>query len=285
MLGPVEAVADGRAAARSAARSSAPCWRSSCCTRGEVVTRDAPRRRALGRGAARLRATSSLQVYVHGLRRALGAERIETRGNGYRVHVEPASSTSSGSSGCVERAPAALADGRAGGRGGRISTRALALWRGPPLADLARPAGRAAGRAGLEELRLQRARAAERRRARARQPRGARRELEALVAEHPYRERLREQQILALYRAGRQKDALEAYRAARAVLVDELGVDPGPALQELERAILRQDPSLAAPAPLARRDAAARAGDAARRPAARDRRGRGDAPPRRASGS
>ena len=99
-------------------------------------------------------------------------------------------------------------------------------------------------------------------------------ELAALVAEHPYRERLREQQILALYRSGRQKDALEAYRAAREALVEELGVEPGPALQELERAVLRQDPALAAPAAAALRRPAARAGDAARRPPDRDRRGR-----------
>ena len=72
-------------------------------------------------------------------------------------------------------------------------------------------------------------------------------ELAALVVEHPYREKLREQQILALYRSGRQKEALEAYRAARKALVDDLGVEPGASLQELERAVLRQDESLAAP--------------------------------------
>ena len=72
-------------------------------------------------------------------------------------------------------------------------------------------------------------------------------ELESLVSEEPFRERLREQHILALYRAGRQKDALDAYRAARHTFVDELGIEPGAALQELERSILRQDPLLAAP--------------------------------------
>jgi predicted ATPase len=74
-------------------------------------------------------------------------------------------------------------------------------------------------------------------------------ELEALIAEEPYRERLRAQQMLALYRSGRQKEALEAYRAARRALVDELGVEPGAELQDLERRILRHDPSLAAPEP------------------------------------
>ena len=73
-------------------------------------------------------------------------------------------------------------------------------------------------------------------------------QIEQLIAEQPYRERLREQWILALYRAGRQKDALDAYRSTRSLLIEELGVEPGAALQELERAVLRQDPSLAGPA-------------------------------------
>ena len=74
-------------------------------------------------------------------------------------------------------------------------------------------------------------------------------ELEALIAKHPLRERLRAHRMLALYRAGRQAEALEEYQAARAALVDGLGIDPSPALQELERAILKQDPALAVEAP------------------------------------
>jgi DNA-binding SARP family transcriptional activator len=69
-------------------------------------------------------------------------------------------------------------------------------------------------------------------------------ELEALVAEHPLRERLRRYLMTALYRSGRQAEALDAYQNARRALVDELGIEPSPALQELEKAILRQDPSL-----------------------------------------
>ena len=73
-------------------------------------------------------------------------------------------------------------------------------------------------------------------------------ELESLVAEHPLRERLQGQLMLALYRCGRQADALESYRKARASLVEELGLEPGPRLQELERAILAHDPALDPPA-------------------------------------
>ena len=73
-------------------------------------------------------------------------------------------------------------------------------------------------------------------------------DLEQLIAEEPYHERFREQRLIALYRAGRQAEALDAYRETRARFVEELGVEPGPALRELERAILRQDPALAAPA-------------------------------------
>ena len=73
-------------------------------------------------------------------------------------------------------------------------------------------------------------------------------ELEALIGEHPYREGLRAQQMLALYRCDRQAEALQAYQDARRSLVEELGLEPGKRLRELERAILAQSPALAAPA-------------------------------------
>src|SRR5204863_9758879 len=126
--------------------------------------------------------------------------------------------------------------------------RALALWHGPPLADFAYESFAGAAIARLEELRL----VAEELRIDAglRVGRHAElvAELEALIARHPLREGLRRRLMLALYRSGRQADALEAYQAARRALVDELGVEPGPALRELEAAILRQDAALA-PAP------------------------------------
>ena len=121
---------------------------------------------------------------------------------------------------------------------------ALALWRGPALADFAYESFAQSAIARLEEIRL----AAVELRIDADLALGRHDELvgelEALVAEHPLRERLRRYLMTALYRSGRQAEALDAYQDARRALVDELGIDPSPALQELERAILRQDPSL-----------------------------------------
>jgi DNA-binding SARP family transcriptional activator len=121
---------------------------------------------------------------------------------------------------------------------------ALSLWRGPPLADFAAQSFASAAIARLEELRL----VAQELRIDAglRLARHAElvAELDVLIAEHPLRERLRHQHMLALYRSGRQAEALGAYRAARRALVEELGIAPSPMLQELEGAILRQDRSL-----------------------------------------
>jgi Bacterial transcriptional activator domain len=122
------------------------------------------------------------------------------------------------------------------------------MWRGSALADLADEPALAVDRARLDELRL----AAIEQRVDADLEVGANHgliaELEALVAAHPLRERMRGQLILALYRAGRQADALETYRETRRVLVEELGIEPSSELRELERAILRQDPTLASAA-------------------------------------
>jgi predicted ATPase/DNA-binding SARP family transcriptional activator len=184
-------------------------------------------------------AANSLQVAIHGLRKLLGSERVETRGAGYRLRVAPGELDLDRFEQLAERArrerPA---------RASETLREALALWRGPALADLGQ-----ATFAGTESIRLEERRTAvlEQRieadfaLARHTELVG---ELEALVAEHPYRERFRHMLMLALYRSGRQAEALEAYQAARRALVDELGVEPSPALQELERAILRHDPSL-----------------------------------------
>ena len=126
---------------------------------------------------------------------------------------------------------------------------ALALWRGPALDDLAYEAFARADIERLEELRLQTLED----RIDAELALGHHGalvpELRELVDENPLRERLRAQLMAALYRCGRQAHALEAYRDSRRVLHDELGIEPGPALRELELAILRQDPALGAPMP------------------------------------
>ncbi|HJU36941.1 MAG TPA: BTAD domain-containing putative transcriptional regulator [Gaiellaceae bacterium] len=191
-------------------------------------------------------AVSSLQVYVHGLRRVLGAERIERHGTGYRLPLDPAELDLNRFERLVEEGSDALAAGRAA-EAAEDLRQALALWTGAPLADLAgEPVHEAeAGQLGERRLRaLELLHDAELALGRNDElvP-----ELERLIAAEPYRERFRAQHALALYRSGRQVDALAACRAARELLVDELGVDPGPELQELERRILRHDPTLAAP--------------------------------------
>ena len=123
----------------------------------------------------------------------------------------------------------------------------LALWRGPPLSDFASEPFAQGEIARLEELHL--AALEERIEADLALGRHAEliSELEALVREHPLRERLRAQLMLALYRSGRQAEALAAYQQARKMLAEELGLEPGRRLQELEGAILRQDAELDLP--------------------------------------
>ena len=125
---------------------------------------------------------------------------------------------------------------------------ALGLWRGPALADFTYEPFAQSEIARLEELRL----VAVEERIEADLALGRQAELvgelEALVAKHPYRERPRGQLMLALYRTGRQADALAAYQETRKLLVEELGIEPSPRLQRLEGAILRQEPELEEPA-------------------------------------
>jgi predicted ATPase/DNA-binding SARP family transcriptional activator len=193
-------------------------------------------------------AGKALQVHVSRLRRALGpaAERVETAGGGYRLLVGLDELDADRFEHGYERGRELLTAGDAG-KAARSFRDALALWRGPALADVryepwAQPETRR-----LEELRA----LAIEERVEADLALGEHArlvgELEALVAEHPLRERLRAQQMLALYRAGRHADALAAFRAARAVLDTELGLEPGPELRRLEQSILTHDPALAAP--------------------------------------
>jgi len=191
-------------------------------------------------------AVSSLQVYVHGLRRALGPERIERHGTGYRIQLAAGELDVARFERLVEQAGGALASGRAADAAGDLR-RALELWRGEPLADLTEePAYRKAA-PQLAERRLRAIELLHDAELELGRHDDLVPELERLIALEPFRERLRAQHVLALYRAGRQADALAACRDARSLLLEELGVDPGPELQELERRILRHDPELAAP--------------------------------------
>ena len=178
-------------------------------------------------------ALKALQLYVSQLRKVLGRERVETRAPGYLLRVEPDELDLTR----FERL-----------REGGSPHEALALWRGAPLAEFAYSRFAAAEIERLDELRL--ACLEERVERDMREGRHAELvgELESLVEAHPLRERPRGQLMLALYRSGRQAEALAAYRDARAVLVESLGIEPSRALRELEKAILAQDPALDAAA-------------------------------------
>ena len=190
-----------------------------------------------------------VQVYVSRLRRLLGPAgegggRLVTRPPGYLLRLDPDELDLDRFEALVERAGRAMATGDAAAAAEALR-RGLALWRGPALADLAFEPFAQAAAAGLEEQRLAALESrleADLALGRAPELIG---ELGALVGEHPLRERLRRSLVLALYRAGRQAEALEAYRAARRALVQDLGIEPGPELAELEGAILRHDPALA----------------------------------------
>jgi YVTN family beta-propeller protein len=177
-------------------------------------------------------APKALQNVVASLRRQLGDERLLTRDPGYMLRVE--------------KDELDLATFEQLAKEGRAAE-ALALWRGPPLLELHEERFADDARRRLDEQRL--AVLEDRIDADLAAGRNGRviPELEALLREHPLRERLYGQLMLALYRAGRQADALEAFRRARRTLSDEVGLEPGPQLQDLERRILQQDPALAPP--------------------------------------
>ena len=195
-------------------------------------------------------ATKVVQVYVSQLRKSLAGDKsqpvIETRPPGYAVRVEPGRLDVECFEGLLSRARRRRSAGDLE-ETASVLREALALWRGEALADFAYEPFAQAAIARLEELRL--VALEERIEADLAVGRHAEvvAELETLVAEEPLREGLRGQLMLALYRSGRQAEGLEAYQQARRVLVEQLGIEPGPALQELEKAILRQDPVLEPP--------------------------------------
>jgi DNA-binding SARP family transcriptional activator len=189
----------------------------------------------------------ALSVAVSRLRKVLEPERsrsetarmLVTRPPGYELRLD-------GDQLDLHRFERLVADSRTAdpATAAALLREALALWRGPPLADLSYEAFAQPEIARLEESRL----AALEQRIDAELAIGQDdevvAELEALTVEHPLRERLCGQLMLALYRSGRQAEALESYQAARAVLVEELGIEPGRRLRELHQAILEQDPAL-----------------------------------------
>jgi DNA-binding SARP family transcriptional activator len=193
-------------------------------------------------------ARKSVQVRVAGLRRALGGPFLLTRGDAYAILLEPNQLD-------LHRFEQLLSEGNDALASGAPATalatldEALALWRGPALADFTYESFAPAAIARLEEMHVH----ALELRGEAQLDLGLHPRviagLEDLIAAHPFRERLRGQLMLALYRDGRQAQALDVFRRTRNQLVEELGIEPGPALQRLQQAILRHDASLDGPSP------------------------------------
>jgi len=249
LLGPVGAEDDGQDLALGAPMQRA-LFAMLALGRGRVVSTDALIDGLWGESPPS-RPLASLQVYVHGLRRALnavpgGRDRLESRSPGYRLAVADDELDLGIFQTRWDRARSLSRDGKLASAAATLGA-ALELWREPALADVrALPFAEAVvvqldetyllAREDHIDLRLACGEHA------AIIP-----DLERLVAEHPTRERLWGQLMIGLYRADRQVDALATYGRARDRLADELGIDPGEALRALEIGILRQDPQLGAP--------------------------------------
>jgi DNA-binding SARP family transcriptional activator len=242
ILGPFEVDDDGRSVQLGGARQRA-LLAILLLHRGEVVSSDRLIE-SLYDGEPPATAGKSLQAHVSRLRRALEpADRLHTRAGGYVLEVAADEVDAGRFVRLLGEGRTALAAGQAHRAADSLGA-ALALWRGSPLADFAYQGFAQDEIARLEQLRLEcleerfEAELALGREA------AAVAELEQLLAENPLRERLRGQLMLALYRCGRQADALASYQEGRRALVEELGIEPGRPLQELERAILNQEPRL-----------------------------------------
>jgi DNA-binding SARP family transcriptional activator len=228
LLGPLEVLVDGRVIELRRKKQRA-LLALLALRSGEVVSTDRLVDALWGETPPKT-AVGSLQNLVSELRKLIGADVLATRPPGYVLAIDRE-----------------LVDAHRFERQVRqreALREALALWRGPALADLSFEPFAQAEIARLEELRT----VAQEELFNAELELGNHAqlvaELEAFVAEHPLRERPRGQLMLALYRSGRQADALEAYRNARDALVEELGINPSPELQALEQAILRHDPAV-----------------------------------------
>jgi DNA-binding SARP family transcriptional activator len=249
ILGPLEVRRDGCPIKLGAAKQRA-LLAILLLNANRVVSRD---RLADGLWGDQLPATAStaLRVYVSELRKALDPERPEddpprvivTTEPGYRMEVQPDQLDLFRFERLTEAGGRSLGAGDPSAASAAFRE-ALELWRGPALDDFTYESFAQSAISRLEELRL----VALERRIEADLALGRHvevvPELEGLLAEHPLRERLRGHAMLALYRSGRQGDALAAYQNGRRALADELGIDPSQPLQQLEQAILRQDPAL-----------------------------------------
>ena len=250
VLGPVEVRDEGRALVLGGPRRRALLARL-LLDAGSFVSAD----RLiddLWAGQAAESALHSLHVYVSELRRALGpaaASILEREGRGYRLALGADQLDAARFERLLGEARRAGGE-HAHNRARMLATEALELWHGEPYADVTYEGWAAGEIARLHELRL----AADELRVEAELELGghvkAIADLEPLIRAHPLQERLRYLMVLALYRAGRQADALEAYQDCRRALVDGLGIDPSAELQALERAVLQQAPELAANAPV-----------------------------------
>jgi DNA-binding SARP family transcriptional activator/tetratricopeptide (TPR) repeat protein len=243
ILGPLEVIEDGQALALGAAKQQVllavlllhPNEVVSVSRLVDELWGDAPPATA----------TKVVQGYVSGLRKLLGAQTIITGAGGYFVRVEPD---------CLDvgRFESLAAEGRTfmpsdPARAVELFGRALRLWRGPPLAGLELMSVARSETQRLVEAQL----TAVEQRIEADLVLGRHadlvQQLPKLVAQHPYRERLRTHLMLALYRCGRQVEALEAYRDSRRILVSELGMEPSRELQLLHEQMLAHDPALDLP--------------------------------------
>ena len=244
ILGPLEAYDSSGAEIRLSAGRERALFAALLLRRGEVVSTDALID-ALWEKRPPSTASKAVQGYVSHLRRALGDGVLMTQSPGYVLRVDVGSIDAERFERLATEGRRALEDADPGGGLANLDA-ALALWRGPALADFTFNDFARSEIQRLAERRLETQEDRIEALLELGRHGGLVAELEALVAAHPGRERLRAQFMLALYRSGRQADALDVFRDGRRRAA-ELGLDPGPALIRLERAILNHDPSLESP--------------------------------------